>query len=315
MRMRRLRSERILNMVKETRLHKDDLILPLFFDESLKETAYTGSMPGVPTYPISMCQTVALSVIENGLRAVLVFGIPNVKDPLGKEAYASEGVTQKVIRGMKDSGLFIIADLCLCEYTDHGHCGILKEGKADNDLTLQYYSKIAISLAEAGADMVAPSGMMDHQVKTIRNALDENGYKDVGIMAYSAKYASAFYGPFRDIAHSAPRQGDRSSYQMQPANRREAIREIELDVQEGADIVMIKPAMSYLDIVRDARERFDVPIAAYQVSGEYSMIKAAAERGWIDEEKAMMESLISIKRAGADMIITYFAEEAAKRME
>jgi len=315
MRMRRLRSERILNMVKETRLHKDDLILPLFFDESLKETTYTGSMPGVPTYPISMCQTVALSVKESGLRAVLVFGIPKVKDPLGKEAYASEGVTQKAIRGMKDSGLFIIADLCLCEYTDHGHCGILKEGKADNDLTLQYYSKIAISLAEAGADMVAPSGMMDHQVRTIRNALDENGYKDVGIMAYSAKYASAFYGPFRDIAHSAPKQGDRSSYQMQPANRREAIREIELDVQEGADIVMIKPAMSYLDIVRDARERFDVPIAAYQVSGEYSMIKAAAERGWIDEEKAMMESLISIKRAGADMIITYFAEEVSKKLE
>jgi len=315
MRMRRLRSERILNMVKETRLHKDDLILPLFFDESLKDIAYTESMPGVPTYPISMCQTVAMSIKEKGLRSVLLFGIPSVKDPLGKQAYDAEGVTQNVIRGMKDSGLFIIADLCLCEYTDHGHCGILSKGKVDNDLTLQYYAKTAVSLAEAGADMVAPSGMMDHQVRVIRSALDDSGHKDVGILAYSAKYASAFYGPFRDIAHSAPKQGDRSSYQMQPANRREAIREIKLDVQEGADIVMIKPAMSYLDIIRDVRERFDIPIVAYQVSGEYSMIKAAAEKGWIDEERAMMESILSIKRAGADIIITYFAEEVAKRLE
>jgi len=315
MRRRRL-NENIRNMLTETRLHPDDLILPLFFDESLSSVKYTNSMPGVPTYPLSDAKKVAERLHSQGVNAVMLFGIPKRKDPEGTGASAEKGVVQTAIRKIgSSSDLLVIADLCMCEYTDHGHCGILCEGGVDNDLTLQRYRKIASSLADAGAHMVAPSGMMDGQILNIREALDDSGHNDIPIMAYSAKFCSAFYGPFRDIAHSAPSAFGRETYQMNPSNGREAMTEMRRDIQEGADIIMVKPAMPYLDVIKQAKTELDVPLAAYQVSGEYAMIKAAAANGWIDERRAMMESLISIKRAGADIVISYFTEEVLKELK
>ena len=316
LRMRRLRKNRIIeDMVAETVLTPSNLILPLFFDENIDKDRPVASMPGVVNYPMKGYDAIGQGILGNGVRSAIVFGNPSKKDAKGSQAYAADGVSQKAIRGLKDnSDLYVIADLCMCEYTDHGHCGIVHDGVVDNDETLKMYGKIAVSQAEAGADMIAPSGMMDGQVGAIRKALDDAGFTDIPIMAYSAKYCSGFYGPFRDAVSSSFGGGSRSAYQMQWGNRREAMREIQLDIDEGADIIMVKPAMSYLDIIREARDRFDCPMAAYQVSGEYSMIQAAAANGWLDGHRVMMESLISIKRAGADMIITYFAEKASKLM-
>ena len=316
LRMRRLRKNRIIeDMVAETVLTPSNLILPLFFDENMDKDRPVASMPGVVNHPLKGYDAIGQGILGNGVRSVMVFGNPSKKDAKGSQAYAADGVSQKAIRGLKDnSDLYVIADLCMCEYTDHGHCGIVHDDVVDNDETLRMYGKIAVSQAEAGADMIAPSGMMDGQVGAIRRALDDAGFTDIPIMAYSAKYCSGFYGPFRDAVSSSFGGGSRSAYQMQWGNRREAMREIQLDIDEGADIIMVKPAMSYLDIIREARDRFDCPMAAYQVSGEYSMIQAAAANGWLDGDRVMMESLISIKRAGADIIITYFAEKAAKLM-
>ena len=315
--MRRLRSsESMIELVSEVRLHPSDFVLPLFFDERISSMKTTASMPGVPSYPLSGYDAIASGISESGVKNVLLFGVPSEKDPLGSGSHSKQGVVQKAIRGLKEnSDILVIADLCMCEYTDHGHCGIIDDGIVNNDKTLEIYAKIAVSQAEAGADIIAPSGMMDGQVRKIRNALDDAGHKNVAIMAYSAKFKSSFYGPFRDIACSSPSVGNRSGYQIQPANRREAMREMKLDLKEGADILMVKPAMAYLDVIHEARSKFDVPIAAYQVSGEYSMIKAAGEKGWIDAEEAMVESLLSIKRAGADILITYFAEEMAEKLK
>lgn len=314
-RMRRLRqNSRMRNLLTETRLDTDGLILPIFFDANITEVKTTGSMPGVKTYPLSGYREIAEEIQSSGVNSVLVFGIPLKKDGTGSDAYSPDGVVQTAIRGLKEnSDLLVISDLCLCEYTDHGHCGILdKKGSVINDDTLELYGKTAVSQAEAGADIIAPSGMMDGQVSAIREALDAAGFQDVPIMAYSAKFYSSYYGPFRDVACSAPGKGDRAGYQMPCANRREAMREIDLDIAEGADIIMVKPAGPYLDIIREAADSCSLPIAAYQVSGEYAMIKAAGKNGWIDEKKVMMESLLAIKRAGADIIITYFAMDAAK---
>lgn len=316
-RMRRLRqNERIRNLVAETRLDADEFVLPMFFDANIDSVKMTGSMPGVKTYPLRGYDGIASGIQENGVNSVLLFGIPETKDALGTGAYARDGVVQKAIEGIKEnSDMYVIADLCLCEYTDHGHCGKLDGcGHVMNDETLELYAKTAVSQADAGADMIAPSGMMDGQIAAIREALDDAGHKNVPIMAYSAKFYSAYYGPFRDVANSAPGKGNRAGYQMACGNRKEAMREIELDIAEGADIIMVKPAGPYLDIIREAADRFNLPIAAYQVSGEYAMIKAAAQNGWIDEDRVMMESLLGIKRAGADIIITYYAEDAAKKL-
>jgi porphobilinogen synthase len=317
LRMRRLRKNRIIeDMVAETVLTPSNLILPMFFDENIDKDRPVASMPGVVNHPLKGYDAIGQGILNNGVGSVIVFGNPKSKDAKGSQAYADDGVSQKAIRGLKDnSDLYVIADLCMCEYTDHGHCGIVHDNVVDNDATLEMYGKIAVSQAQAGADMIAPSGMMDGQVGAIRKALDDAGFTDIPIMAYSAKYCSGFYGPFRDAVSSSFGGGSRSAYQMQWGNRREAMREIQLDIDEGADIIMVKPAMSYLDIIREARDRFDCPMAAYQVSGEYSMIQAAAANGWLDGDRVMMESLISIKRAGADMIITYFAEKAAKMTE
>ncbi|MCL2149017.1 MAG: porphobilinogen synthase [Methanomassiliicoccaceae archaeon] len=315
-RMRRRRaSGGVARMLTETRLHPDDFVLPVFFDESLDSVRFTGSMPGVPTYPLGDAPKVAERLRSAGVNAVMVFGIPRHKDPEGSGASSEDGVAQRAIRGMgASSDLLLIADLCMCEYTDHGHCGVLSGGRVDNDLTLLRYREIAESLADAGAHMVAPSGMMDGQVASIRDALDGSGHKDVPIMAYSAKFCSSFYGPFRDIAHSVPSGCGREAYQMNPANGREAMSEMRMDIEEGADIVMVKPAMPYLDVIKQARTELSVPVAAYQVSGEYAMIKAAAANGWLDERRAMMESLISIKRAGADILVSYFTEDVLKEL-
>ena len=313
-RLRRLRqSQRMRDLVCETRLHPDQLILPIFFDANLDKVKTTGSMPGVPTYPLKGYEDIASDIQGAGVNSVLVFGVPDHKDPIGTGAWEKDGVVQKAIRGLKEtSDMMVIADLCLCEYTDHGHCGKLdEEGFVINDETIELYGRTAVSQADAGADIIAPSGMMDGQIAAIRRALDDAGHKDVPIMAYSAKFHSAYYGPFRDVACSAPGKGNRAGYQMQAANRREAMREIEFDVAEGADMIMVKPAGPYLDIIREARDRFDLPLAAYQVSGEYAMIKAAAANGWIDGDRVMRESLLGIARAGADMIITYFAKDMA----
>lgn len=313
--MRRLRqSQRMRDLMTETRLDPDEFVLPIFFDANIKKVKATASMPGVKTYPLSGYKKIAEEIQSAGVNSVLVFGIPEKKDATGSDAYSSEGVVQKAIRGLKEnSDLLVIADLCMCEYTDHGHCGLLDLNDCvKNDETIEIYGMIAVSQAEAGADIIAPSGMMDGQIEAIRAALDEAGYDNVPIMAYSAKFYSAYYGPFRDVACSAPGKGNRAGYQMPCGNRKEAMREMELDVAEGADIIMVKPAGPYLDVIRDAADAFDLPIAAYQVSGEYSMIKAAAAKGWVDEERVMMESLLAIKRAGANIIITYFAKEAAK---
>ncbi len=313
-RMRRLRqSVHIREMVRETSLAPDDFILPLFVrpGEGIKKEVT--SMPGVYQMSMDKLMEECNAAYSDGVRAILLFGIPKHTDPMGTEAYDDNGIIPESIRALKSeiTDLIVITDVCLCEYTDHGHCGVIKNKDVDNDATLDLLVKESLAHARAGADIVAPSDMMDGRVGYIRKALDSEGFENVAIMSYAAKFASCFYGPFREAAESPPQFGDRKSYQMDPANRREAMREIALDIDEGADIVMVKPAMPCLDIIREARDNFDLPIAAYQVSGEYSMIHAAAQNGWLDLETVMMESLISIKRAGADLILTYFARKAA----
>jgi porphobilinogen synthase len=301
-------------MIRETKVSVDDLVYPLFTISGKDVKKPISSMPGNFQMSIDHLVKEVQKIKEAGIPAVLLFGIPEKKDETASGAFIKDGIIQQAVKRIKDRvpDIVVITDVCLCEYTSHGHCGMLEKNDVDNDTTLEVLAETALSHARAGADMVAPSAMMDGQVGAIREALDEAGYENLPIMAYSAKYASCFYGPFREAAESTPKFGDRKSYQMDPANADEAIREISLDVEEGADIIMVKPALPYLDIIRRAREEFDLPIAAYNVSGEFAMIKAAAKLGWIDGEKAMMESLTSIKRAGADIIITYFAPEAAK---
>ena len=314
-RPRRLRKNaNVRRMVRETALSVNDMVFPLFAIGGKGIKKPINSMPGNFQMSIDYLVKEASKVKELGIPAVLLFGIPDKKDEAASGAFAKDGIVQQAVGRIKDKvyDLIVITDVCLCEYTSHGHCGMMEKGDVDNDATLEVLAETAVSHAKAGADMVAPSAMMDGQIGAIREALDEAGYETLPVMAYAAKYASCFYGPFREAAESAPQYGDRKSYQMDPANSDEAIREITLDVEEGADIIMVKPALPYLDIIRRAKEEFDLPIAAYNVSGEFSMIKAAANLGWLDGEKAMMESLLSIKRAGADIIITYFAQEAAE---
>jgi porphobilinogen synthase len=303
-------------MVRENQLSPADLIYPLFVIFGKKVKNEISSMPSCFQMSVDNIVKEAQAAYKLGIPAVILFGIPEHKDASASEAYSPKGVVQQAIKAIKDKvpELMVITDVCLCEYTDHGHCGVIKKGKILNDPTLELLAKEALSHARAGADMVGPSDMMDGRVAVIREALDANGYDEIPIMSYAAKYSSAFYGPFREAAESTPSFGDRRSYQMDPANRREALKEVALDIEEGADIVMVKPAMSYMDIISDVKETFDLPVAAYNVSGEYSMIKAAAQLGWIDETKVMMELLISFKRAGADMILTYHAVEAAKEL-
>ena len=314
-RPRRLRADaNIRRMVRETSLSVNDFIAPLFVCPGQGVRRPISSMPG--NYQLSIDELVleATELKSLGVPAIILFGIPESKDELGSGAYDDHGIIQQAIRALKSevSDLLVITDVCLCEYTSHGHCGVVEDGRIDNDKTLTLLAKEAISHAQAGADMVAPSDMMDGRVGFIRGALDEAGFSQVTLMSYAVKYSSAFYGPFREAAESPPQFGDRKSYQMDPANAREALREAALDIEEGADIIMVKPALPYLDILHSLREEFDHPLAAYNVSGEFAMIKAAAEKGWIDGEQAMLESLLSIKRAGADMILTYFAKEAAR---
>ncbi|MCE5197797.1 MAG: porphobilinogen synthase [Armatimonadota bacterium] len=313
-RMRRLRSsETFRRMMRETSVSVDNLIYPLFVAHGLDVKLQVPSMPGVFHFSVDALREEAEEIAESGIPAVILFGIPSSKDELGSEAYARDGIVQRAIATLKQTvpELVVITDVCLCEYTSHGHCGVVRDGDVANDETLELIARTALSHAEAGADMVAPSDMMDGRVAEIRETLDENGFAQVPIMAYSAKFASAFYGPFRDAAGCAPQFGDRASYQMDPPNRREALKEIALDVEEGADIVMVKPALAYLDVISDARMSFDVPVAAYNVSGEYCMVKAAAQAGYIDERRITTEILTSIKRAGADLIITYSAKDFA----
>ena len=300
--------------MRETSLSPDDFVYPLFVTYGKNVRKEIKSMPGCYQESVDRIVKHAKEVYSLGIPAVILFGIPEHKDEAGSGAYDPRGVVQRAIRAVKDKvpGLYVITDVCMCEYTSHGHCGVIEKGDVKNDPTLELLAKEAVSHARAGADMVAPSDMMDGRVQAIRAALDGEGYEELPIMSYAAKYASAFYGPFRDAAESAPEFGDRRSYQMDPANRREALKEVALDIQEGADIVMVKPAMVYLDVISDVRESVDLPVAAYNVSGEYSLIKAAAKMGLIDGERAMLEVLTSIKRAGADLILTYFAKEAAK---
>ncbi|MDY6764935.1 MAG: porphobilinogen synthase [Halobacteria archaeon] len=320
-RMRRLRRDGVREMVSETDLSTNDLIAPLFVDATTSEAFEIPSMPNQYRYPISDVADRAVELHELGIPAIVLFGVPESKDPEGSRAYADDGVVQEATRRIKDRApdLLVITDLCMCEYTDHGHCGILEEGEhntttVDNDATLPYLRRIAVSQARAGADMVAPSGMIDGMVGAIREGLDDEGFEDVGVLSYAVKYASNFYGPFRDAADSAPSLGDRRHYQMNPPNVRLAIEEAELDVKEGADVLMVKPALPYLDVINRVRNEFDLPLAAYNVSGEYAMLKAAGEKGWLNAEKTAYESLVSIKRAGADMILTYFAEEVARKL-
>ena len=314
-RFRRLRSdERIRSLVRETHIERSMLVYPIFVEEGENIKTPVESMPGIYRYSPDRLDELLSEADKAGIAGVLVFGIPKHKDSLASSAYDENGVTQQAIRKIKKNnpGLLVIADVCLCEYTDHGHCGLVRDGMILNDETLPLLAKTAVSFARAGADIIAPSDMMDGRVAAIRSALDSEGYINTPIMSYSAKFASGYYSPFRDAAGSAPCFGDRRSYQMDPANVREALREIEDDISEGADIVMVKPALAYLDVLSRARERFDVPIAAYNVSGEYSMVKAAALSGWIDEKRIVLENLTAIKRAGADIIITYHALDAAK---
>lgn len=314
-RARRLRrNETVRRMVRETFLRVDDLICPLFVRPGKGVKNPISSMPGQFQFSVDNLIKEAKVIHVVGIPAVLLFGIPKTKDKIGSEAYARDGIVQKAIRSLKDAipQLIVITDVCLCEYTSHGHCGVVKGNDVDNDATLDLLARMALSHAEAGADMVAPSDMMDGRVGAIRKKLDDQGFTHIPIMSYAAKYASSFYGPFREAAESAPQFGDRKSYQMDPANAREAMREIRLDIEEGADIVMVKPALPYLDIISRVRMECELPIAAYNVSGEFAMVKAASQLGWIDEERVMMEILVSIKRAGADLIITYFAKEAAR---
>ncbi|HZM87932.1 MAG TPA: porphobilinogen synthase [Blastocatellia bacterium] len=316
-RPRRLRrTAGIRALVRETRLSPDDFVYPLFVCEGEGIRREIGSMPGAFNLSIDELVKEVEAARSAGVRSVILFGVPDEKDATGAQAYAEDGITQRAIRALKREvkETLVIADNCLCEYTDHGHCGVVEDGEVLNDPTLDLLARTAVSQAEAGADIIAPSNMMDGFVVAIREALDEAGFEHIPIMSYAVKYASGFYGPFREAAQSAPQFGDRRGYQMDPANAREAMREAELDYQQGADMLMVKPALPYLDIIRAVRERFDLPIAAYQVSGEYAMIKAAARLGWIDEERVALESLTSIKRAGADIILTYFARELANRL-
>lgn len=307
-RARRLRkNENFRRLIRETSLSVDDLVYPLFAVPGKNFKKPILSMPGQFQLSVDNIAREAQKASELGIPAVLLFGIPAKKDEMATGAFAKDGIVQQAVKRIKNEvpDILVITDVCLCEYTSHGHCGMLEKDCVQNDTTLEVLAETAVSLARAGADMVAPSAMMDGQVAAIREALDENSFEDIPIMAYAAKYASSFYGPFREAAESAPKSGDRKTYQMDPANADEAIREITLDVSEGADIIMVKPALAYLDVIYRAKQEFDLPLAAYNVSGEYSMIKAAASLGWLDEEKAMVESLTAIKRAGADIIITY----------
>lgn len=316
-RPRRLRRiSTIRRMVKETYLKVNDLIYPMFVKHGRGEREPIPSMVG--HYRLSVDELVreAGEVFSLGIPAVILFGLPKKKDDVGSEAYARDGIVQQAVAALKDRvpELVVMTDVCLCQYTDHGHCGIIRDGVVDNDTTLEILSRIAVSHAEAGAEFVAPSDMMDGRVKAIRDTLERDGFKDTGILAYAVKYASSFYGPFREAADSTPQFGDRAGYQMDPANAREAITEASLDVEEGADIIMIKPALPYLDIIHQVRSHINLPVAAYNVSGEYAMVKAAAQEGWIEGDRVMMEMLLCIKRAGADLILTYFAKEAAKSL-
>ncbi len=313
-RMRRMRrTESLRRMVKETTISVDDLIYPLFVVPGKGAKKEIESMPGIFQFSVDLMSREAEDVYSLGIPAVILFGLPENKDELGSSAYASDGVVQQAIRDIKKAvpELVVITDVCLCQYTSHGHCGIVENGYVNNDKSVDSLSKTALSHAEAGADIVAPSDMMDGRVEMIRTTLDDNGFENTIIMSYAAKYASAFYGPFRDAAESTPQFGDRRSYQMNPANAREALREVELDIAEGADVVMVKPALGYLDIIKMVRDTFELPVAAYSVSGEYSMIKAAAQKGWLDEKQTALETLTSIKRAGANLILTYYAKQAA----
>lgn len=314
-RPRRLRrGEAMRSLVRETRLHPSDFVYPLFVTPGEDIRREISSMPGNYHWSVDRLVEEVSAAWDEGIRAVLLFGIPSQKDAEGSEAWDDEAAVQRGVRAIREScpEMLVMTDVCLCEYTDHGHCGVIVDGEVANDPTLDLLAKAAVSHARAGAQVVAPSDMMDGRVAAIRDALDGNGFEDVAILAYSAKYASAFYGPFREAADSAPQFGDRRGYQMDPPNAREAMREITLDLDEGADMIMVKPALAYLDVIQRARDTFDVPVAAYNVSGEFSMLRAAGDRGWIDYERVMMETLTSIKRAGADIILTYHAREAAR---
>lgn len=314
-RSRRLRfNESIRDLVRETELSPKDFIYPIFVVEGEGIKKEISSLPDCYHYSVDMLEEIINEVKEAGVRGVLLFGIPNHKDCCGSESYNDNGIVQRAIRKIKeiDKNMYVITDVCMCEYTDHGHCGILDGDYVDNDKTLEYLAKISVSHAKAGSDMIAPSDMMDGRVGFIREALDKAGFKNIPIMSYSAKYCSAFYGPFREAANSAPKFGDRKTYQMDPANRREALKEVEMDIEERADIVMVKPALSYLDIIREVKDKTVVPVCAYSVSGEYAMIKAASKENLIDEKRVVMEMLTSIKRAGADIIITYYAIYAGR---
>ncbi len=317
-RPRRLRESPLLrSMVRETALRADDFVYPLFAVHGRGVREPIGSMPGQYRLSIDELLKECKDAASMGIPAVLLFGLPRDKDPRGTEAYAEDGIIQQAVRAVNDTipDLLVITDVCLCEYTSHGHCGVVEDGRVKNDPSLELIARTAISHAEAGADMVAPSDMMDGRVAAIREGLDEGGFTETPIMAYSAKYASAFYGPFREAADSTPQFGDRRSYQMDPANALEAMREVALDVDEGADIVMVKPALPYLDVIARVKGEFGLPVAAYSVSGEYAMLKAAGQLGWLDEERAMLEALTGIRRAGADIVITYFAKDAARLLE
>ena len=317
-RPRRLRRTPALRaFARETDVLPRHLIAPLFVKDGITQPEPISSMPGIAQHTLESLVKEAREIAARGVNAFLLFGIPAQKDPTGSDAYAADGISQKGLRALRDEfgdDAVLIGDLCLCEYTSHGHCGVLHQGSVVNDETLDLYARTAIAQAEAGVDLVAPSGMMDGQVAAIRDALDGSGHHDTAVMAYAAKFASAHYGPFREAAECAPGEGDRSGYQMQAANAREALREIAMDVEEGADVVMVKPALSYLDVIHAAAEVSPVPVAAYNVSGEYSMVKAAAERGWIDGDAVALEHLTAIRRAGADLVITYFAKELAERL-
>ncbi|MBP1591066.1 MAG: porphobilinogen synthase [Oscillospiraceae bacterium] len=317
-RFRRLRSsESIRKLVKETRVSAEELIYPLFVEEGKSIKKPVDSMPGIFRYSIDNLDDILVRVNNSGIAGILLFGIPAHKDELASEAYNENGITQQAVRYIKSKypDMLVIADVCLCEYTSHGHCGVVCGGEILNDETLPLLSRMAVSLADAGADIIAPSDMMDGRVAAIRKALDESGHINTPVMSYSAKFASGYYSPFRDAADSAPSFGDRRTYQMDSSNGREAVREVSDDIEEGADIVMVKPALAYLDVVYTVKEKFDVPVAAYNVSGEYSMVKAAASNGWIDEKRIVLENLTAIKRAGADIIITYHALDAAEWLE
>ncbi len=311
------RTANLRRLVRETSLSPGDFIYPLFVVHGRDVKSEISSMPGNFHWSIDRLSTEVEEIAELGIPAVILFGLPAFKDEIGSENFAADGIVQQAIRTIKKAvpDLVVITDVCMCEYTSHGHCGIIRDGYVENDATLEILGRVAVSHAEAGADVVAPSGMMDGMVGAIRQALDEADFPNVSILAYSAKYASSFYGPFREAADSPPKFGDRKSYQMDPANAREALFEVELDIAQGADVVMVKPALAYLDIIRQVRDRFDLPVAAYNVSGEYAMVKAAARNGWIDERGVTLEILTSIKRAGADMILTYHAKDAARWLE